>query len=380
MAAAVSEKEKLAIHDYDNPIPSFIEPEIERLYGNLFSSFANFRTNGGIPQANTFIASRGGKIGTIFLYQRGKKTVRVLNEGMTLEPADVELFSDHIFSTFPDVGKIAFHAVTPAFRQLSFPHHRSMCSEDIIIDLPSTVEEYTTSLGASTRKTIKYRMNRLKRSFPTFHFECFEKDAVNERQVLDIIEFNRARMGEKNKVSVIDDDETRRILSLVKESGFVGVATIDGRVCAGTITYRIGKNHFSRINAHDPAYNEYRLGMLCCYLTICECIKHGAKRFHMFEGRYEYKYMLRGVLHLLDHVTIYRSYAHLLRDSGLLLRLTLKSHALKAVLSLQYKAGRRDGTMSDAAALCLRLLNGLKQAYKTAVDIAKNLRVALYAR
>ncbi len=378
MSACIHNGEQLKITLYEGGIPAFIEPEIEHLYGSLFSSFANFRADGNIPHASVFIASHDEHIKAIFLFRNDKNKIHVLNEGMTLGQAEINLFTEYIFGTFPDVRKVIFHAVKPDFSQLSFPNHQSWCHEDIIVKLPRTVEDYTASLGSSTRKTIKNRISRLKRSFPTFHFECYEKDAVSEQHVRDIINLSKARMKEKSKAWGMDDKETQRIFALVKETGFVSVATINDQVCGGAITFRVGENIFSRVNAHNPAYNDYKLGMVCCYLTICQCIERGAKEFHLGPGRYEYKYALQGVLNALVRVSIYRSNRHFFLDCPSLLRETLKSEVTKATLSLKYEADYKSGKKADAARLCIKSAQCLKRAGKNVFGFTKNIFSPLY--
>src|SRR5207245_3753907 len=115
-----------------------------------------------------------------------------------------------------------------------------------------------------------------------------------------------------------------------KMYGLVGVATVDGRVCAGVICSRSAANYFMHVIAHDPTYDEYRLGKLCCYLTICECINRGGKEFHFLWGRYEYKYRLLGVQRDLDHLTVYRSRAQFLLNGNLVLKNAYKGYGRQA--------------------------------------------------
>jgi hypothetical protein len=114
-------------------------------------------------------------------------------------------------------------------------------------------------------------------------------------------------MRGKDKDSSIDDAEIERIVRLARQCGMIGIMSLDGRICAGVINFRAGENYFLETLAHDPLYNEYRLGTLCCYLTICECIARGGNEYHFLWGHYDYKSRLLGVARDLDHVTIYRS-------------------------------------------------------------------------
>ena len=55
--------------------------------------------------------------------------------------------------------------------------------------------------------------------------------------------------------------------------------------------------------AHDPGFDQARLGLLCCYLSICESIRRGMREYHLLSGRYDYKRRLRGQqrLHRMTH-------------------------------------------------------------------------------
>jgi CelD/BcsL family acetyltransferase involved in cellulose biosynthesis len=203
-------------------------------------------------------------------------------------------------------------------------------------------------------------MEKTKRAFPLFGFQAFEKGAVCEQHVRDIIDLNRARMAEKNKPSLIDAEETCRIISLVKKCGLVGVATIDGRVCAGAISYRAGNNYFLSILAHDPAYDEYWLGILSCYLTVCECIARGGKEFHFLWGRYEYKFTLLAVQRDLDNLVVYRSHAQRLMNGDMVLKTALEAYRRQASLWL-HDAARRDTALARWALSALHYLRSLRR-------------------
>jgi len=123
---------------------------------------------------------------------------------------------------------------------------------------------------------------------------------------------NRLRMASKGKESTNDDDTAQRIVQLAGECGLVGAILLDGRICAGSINYCVGTNYFLETLAHDPAYDDYRLGTLCCFLTICECIARGGNEYHFLWGQDEYKTRLLGVQRDLDDLVIYRSHWHML--------------------------------------------------------------------
>ncbi len=305
---------------YENEIPDFSEETMERLYGNLFSSMAHFRVRGGADNASTFVARRGSEIISLLLFRRRRGKLNVLNEGMRLDSEEARCFADYAFDRYKSVNVIQFHAVDPGELDLPYPTQRFNCLEDIVLDAPPTPETYLASLGKSTRSYLNRYRRKLQRDFPSFRHEVVDGKAVDERQVREIVQLNRTRMNAKGRESIIDDRETRQIIRMVRECGSVGIVTIDGRLCAGAINYRCGDNYFLDVIAHDPAYNDYRLGTLCCYLTISEYIARGCQQYHFLWGQYDYKYRLGGVRRDLADVIIYRSGAQMLLNGQISLQ------------------------------------------------------------
>jgi hypothetical protein len=350
----------VSIHCYDNEVPPFVEAELERLYGHIFSSLIHFRAYGGLPgNTGAYVVRRNNSIVTIFLFVRERSRVRVINEGMKLHDEDVKRFADYVFATYRSVNVISFHAVLAEIRMLPFPYQRYTCTEDIVAIVPGSREAYLASLGKSTRSYIHRYENKLRRSFPSFCLKVYEKEEVRDEDVRAITKMNRERMAAKAKMSSNDDEETERIIALAKESGFVCVATIDGHVCAGVIHYRLGPNFFMPVIAHDAQYNDYRLGTICCFLSICECIARGCREYHFLWGKYEYKYRLGGIQRDLHHVAVYRSPLHLLLNADMALKIAVDGRLRLAKQWLQEQV-KQQGRGGLAPRTVFHMANGLR--------------------
>lgn len=348
-AAQSVTSENLAIRCYQNDIPSFVKGEMERLYQNCFSSTAAEHVD--VSNTSTYVVCDGQRPITIFLFQCEKRRVKVVNGVIQISTEDLRRFADYIFDHYKSVNTIGFQSIRADHTRLTFPCQHFNASEDIVLTLPDTAQAYLDSLGKSTRKYIKYHLNRPKRHFPTYCYRVCVGEQIDEQLVQDIIDLNTARMGDKNKRSTIDEEQRNWIVKIAKMYGFIGVATINGRVCAGVICSRVGANYFMHVIAHDPQYNEYRLGMLCCYTTICEAIACGGKEFHFLWGQGEYKYRLLGVQRDLDNLTIYRSRAHYFFNLGLVLQNVFASYLRRLKVRLEKTAGTK--TFSS------RLIGGL---------------------
>jgi hypothetical protein len=347
---------ELSVSCYEGETPAFVARELDRLYGARYSSLAHFQIYGLAGQASTYVVRTQGEATTLYVYRRRKRQVCVLNEGIRVGRDEAVRFASHMFDIDKGVSAVAFNFVQTEDGDFSFPHQREVCAFDTVLALPATLEQYMESLGSSTRSTIKYRLNKIKREFPSFKFQVFERDEVDERQLRDIVRMNRARMSRLDKVSAIDAQEERRIISYVRECGFVGIATIDGRLCAGAVTYRLGRNFAARVLAHDPAYDQYRLGFVSAFLTIGECIRQGGSEFCFGWGEGEYKTHLGATQRQLSHLVIYRSRWHALLNLGMVVRTAVAGFLFRARQSMREASRRGDriGAIAVNGARALR--------------------------
>jgi hypothetical protein len=140
------------------------------------------------------------------------------------------------------------------------------------------------------------------------------------------------------------------------------VATIDGRVCAGAIGFRLGDSYFMHVIAHDPRFNSYSLGILCYYHTICEGIARGAKRFHLLQGRYGYKYRLLAQRQDYMNLDIYRSRVHAIVQGPKIVTKELRGRIWLAKQWLLHDVERHDGRAYRFIGRAVSLLRMLKRS------------------
>lgn len=358
------EPDAMTIACYRNQIPDFSGAELERLYANPFSSLAYLRITGKLDAVNTYVVRRDRDIVTLFLFRIEGGTVRVLNEVIRIEQQDIERFAHYVFSAFAAAQVIVFRAVRIDLRALPFVHQRFNYLEDIVLDLPATEKQYTAALGKNTRRNMRRYATALAQDMPSFAYRSFSDQAVREQDVRDVIALNHARMSGKGKVFGIDAKRIEHIVSLVRQSGMVGIATIDGRVAGGTIAYRIGRNYFLLVLAHDPQYNAHGLGALCCYLTICESIRQGGAEFHFLWGRYDYKYAFGARLRDLDYLALYRSRVQMLRHPVFALNAWTSAIVRQAMLRL-HRAKQKDTALARLAFGAMTRMRQLRDALRT---------------
>ncbi len=317
-----------------NEIPSFAGAELERLYGSIYASIGQFLVYDHDGPASTYVARRDSSVVAILLFRLEGHCVKVLNEVIQLDIEEINRFARFAFASFPAAQVIMFHALGTGPEKPDFLYQRYNCLEDIVLALPGTEQAYFASLGKNTRRNLKRYQRKLLDVHPGFCFDILDAGQIDSQIIDDIVALNRARMAVKKKVSALQASHTDALIQLAQHCGLVGVARINGRVCAGAISFRTGKNYYLSVIAHDPLYDEFWLGILCCYMTICACIARGGKEFHFLWGEYEYKYTLLGVRRDLDNLTLYRSPLQLLRHADVALKMLRLGLARRLHLSL----------------------------------------------
>ncbi len=349
--------EEITISFYENEVPPFVEAEMVRLYESLYSSLTHFRIYRDSGNVSTYIVRRGEEIITIFLFQREQEKIRVINEAIPLDSEEISRFAYFVFSRFRTAALISFNAIQADLRRFAFPYQLFNCTEDVVLTLANSTQAYLENLERATRQKIKRHLIRLTGHFPSFVYRAYLQHEVDAQHIRDLVALSKVRMTDEDTVSDIAAAETEQVIQLTKLCGLVGVVTIDGRVCGGVISHRTGANYFSYGAFHDPAYDEHRLGMICCYLTICECIRRGGKEFHFMGGREEYKFTLSGVQRDLDHLDVYRSRRHFALHGKRVVQTAFKDGIRQAQLWLRHPKRQRSMIVHVANASATMLRN-----------------------
>jgi hypothetical protein len=345
-APARFRREEIAVACYENEVPSFVGAEVDRLYGHLYCSLSYFETARQLDGASTYVVRKDGTPVTVLLFRRNAAEVTVIGEFMTLDEEQIRRFADCMFDTYREVRVVTFPRVQTHLGRLPYPWHAINYTEDMVVTLPDTVKEYESSLGKNMKRNIKRYTSALERDFPSYSFRIDAQREVDEQDIREIIRLSCIRMESKNITPRFNEDETRWIIDFARQCGLVGVATIDGCVCAGAIGFRIGDNYFMHVIAHDPRYNGYSLGILCYYFTICEGIKRGGKLFHLLQGRYEYKHRLLAERRDIRHLDIYRNPVQAFVRSPRIFRKAVSGHLLAAKQWLLHDIERSDDRAS----------------------------------
>jgi len=323
--------DELPVSCYMHEIPAFVEEELARSYETLHSSLPFLKVFRTLKHANCYVAGHVGQRRTILLFTCHKSRVEVLNEMIEIDRAGLDRFVRYVFSRFANADVIRFNALKAEAADVGFPVQRYASKSTYVIALPADPEAYTSSIGKSTRAGLRHQMNNVVRDFPTFAIKFYHNEDINEQDVRCIVKLSEDKINANGrKIS----HDVARILALAKSCGFVSVFLVNGKICAGSVNYKVGASYFGDVTAYDQNYEKYGMGKLCIHQTICESIRGGGKKFYLGGGVFDFKQRMLGVPLCMDEITIYRSRGRMLFNAPVFLRSALAGSTgrLKMVL------------------------------------------------
>jgi hypothetical protein len=341
----------VSVSCFVDEIPAWVEAALEKRYACLHASLSFFRIYRSLDKVDCYVAAGEDGPLEILLFRRVRRRIEVLNEMLHFSAKESARFIEFIFASFPDVDLIVFKAVSTEVGGLKYPAQQYHSKHTFVVSLPATPEEYLARLGKSTRANLRQQINTARRVFPSFASKCLLKDEIDADTVRTITQFSECAINAKGIRFRHDSD---RILALTKECGFVVVLLIEGRMCAGSINYRIGSDFFGDVTCYDPDYQRYGLGKLCTYETIRESILRGGRQFYLGGGEFDFKERMLGKRVDMDQLQVYRSYPRAVANLQWVARAFAEGQLRRYRTALHAK---KDSLQS-------RLVLGLVQAYR----------------
>lgn len=282
------------------------DQELAFLGRSIFSSL-RYAWSGASKDGEFFVLRNVCAAHPLIFFRIYSYRVEILQLCSTFSSLDIHVVCQHIFNMFDQVKCIGFDCIESDREEIGLVVQRYNVSEDFVIDLCGSVERYTGMLGRQLQHDLKRYKKKLSTAFSDVRYACFSGQDVEESVFNEIIGLSASRMAAKEVASSHTLEKSRRLFDLVKKFGFLSVIYIDGKVGAGVICTRYGKQMFMHVVAHDTGFDRFRLGKLACYFSICAAIEAGALRYHLLSGWYDYKLRFLGKPVEFDRVEVYRS-------------------------------------------------------------------------
>lgn len=214
---------------------------------------------------------------------------------------------DKLFDAYPAIKKVLIDA---SYRTYTLPKSvLSFVSDNHILNLPETLDDFYAQLGSKTRKHIKARNIKLGNEFQNVKYVLTYGTEIDESVVGKIIDFNRDRMKQKGKVPGINDNSKNKIYQYSTCYGCVAYIELNGELVAGCIATIINSEIFLHVIAHDINYSKYNVGEVCVFFLIQTAIEKRMPVMHFLWGKSELKRRFLARPSALYSYYVFRSYS-----------------------------------------------------------------------
>ncbi len=217
----------------------------------------------------TYAVLEDGRPLVVFFFQLTRNKARVLNQAAQASGAELQQFSRYLFQHFPSVRRISFFS-QQRYIQIQGKKRLHKNAERLLLP-PELTVRMEEALRFS-RHNVKYFLQRLKQDHPDFKIEVHANTADTALQCRALLQLNRPQLAHKSAAQMPLDEAGENLVRAAQEAGWVCVLKIGGRIAAGAICLRSGRDSQLHFLAQDPRLQAYGLGMLCCYFTACEHI------------------------------------------------------------------------------------------------------------
>ncbi len=244
----------------------------------------------------------------VLIYDFREVTVTCLNSLAYLKQNTIDIFTNHIFKNYPNIKTIEFPSSYSSL--LADKSILTVRSEDFIISLPGSIDEYYQQLGSSTRANVRKHKNKFLKEYPQAKFVTKTGNEIDRSLIDKIINLNFNRIKSKGEVPNVNSSHIDNFHQYSQHYGCVTYIEVDGNIIAGSIAYMSNKSMYSYFLAHDNNYSSYNAGQLCMLFLIQISIEKGFTEFHLLWGESEYKTRFLAKPRTMYSYIIFKSFSY----------------------------------------------------------------------
>ncbi|HLP04294.1 MAG TPA: GNAT family N-acetyltransferase [Paludibacter sp.] len=292
--------------EYSKGLPVGYESFLIQKYDSYMTTCRYIEVYCSSYNPHYMLVKEQGELTDLLLFgDKGNEAI-CFNSNTAIDKKVMEECINELFKACPTVQRIG---IVNSYAGYKFPRSYMVSqANDYIIELPRTLDEYTSQLGSSTRKNIRNAGSKFSRDYPRAKHVVLFGNEIGKDIIRRIIELNIERMKHKGIVPGKSEMDIELTFRLSQHYGCAAYIEIDGAIAAGNISYIMGKRIFSQVIAHDDNYSRYNLGTICQMDIIQLAIEKKLAALHLMWGDNEYKKRLRGKPQALHSYCVHRHY------------------------------------------------------------------------
>ncbi len=258
-------------------------------------------------EVNYMLVKKDGVLTDLLFFGNKGNTATCFNALTCIDQEILLQCIGKLFETYPALKKVLIDA---SYCTYSLPKSvLSFVSDNHILKLPETLDDFYAQLGSKTRKHIKARNTKLSAEFQNVKYVLKYGAEIEESVVDKIIHFNRDRMKQKGKVPGINDNSKNKIYQYSTYYGCVAYIELNGELVAGCIATIINNEIFLHVIAHDINYSKYNVGEVCVFFLIQTAIEKRMPVIHFLWGKSELKRRFLARPSTLYSYYVFKSYS-----------------------------------------------------------------------
>jgi hypothetical protein len=296
----------LGAHVYVGAVPAGLADELPGLYSSLPCTQEWFTYHDRVRAVAACVLDAPRHV---LLVRLAGDTIEVLNKTFAIAPPDVARACGALFRAFPAARRIHLEVLFPP-SELRAPRRVLAGTDHWVVRLPDSVEAYTASLGASTRRNLRRYEKRLRRDHPEVSVRVEDGSRSAER-FERFVAWKRSWFASQGRTSMWDTEPglAEGFVELARSRGEIQVVSCGGEEVSIVFAFPVGHAMYGAQAAFSHDLQEYHLGLLALYWLAGDAIERGITELNLMWGTGYYKERLGAEPVRATGLSVFRSQA-----------------------------------------------------------------------
>lgn len=259
----------------------FFDEEYDNQSKSFFASITCFKHIKKIKNIHKIIVED-----TIFYCSIGKNA-ELYVAMRTIDKITLDYLIDYLFNKY-DIKTIFIDHLYNMYNSIKYNVIQTGINSDVLMNIPSSLQEYNAMLGKKTRKHLRYYISRLEKQFNNIEYKTFIKDEIEYELIEKMFEYNSIRLSKiKNIDRNYNNSEINNTFNCSKDNGILFVLFINNIPQAISLLENIGGDFYLTDIGSNLEFDSFNIGQINLYKSIEYAInnkeKNDSKYHFMFE-------------------------------------------------------------------------------------------------
>lgn len=290
--------------EFHKGLPIAYESVIIDRYDSFTTSCRYIEIFHNATDINYMLLYEDDKLTEVFIVDILGSSAICLNSLSFIEQDKFKIFANELFKIYPKLKKIEYPSSYNAYTLKN--SILTLRSDDYVISLTPTIDDFIKKLGSSTRSNYRKHKNKFGKDYPEAKFTTKIGSEIENTLIDEIIFLNFKRIMSKSEMPHVNKTHGSNFYKYAQHYGIATYIENEGVLIAGSFAFMSNKNIYSQFIAHDNDYSKYNPGQLCMVHLIEKAIEKGFTEFHLLWGESDYKTRFLAKPHAMYSYNVFR--------------------------------------------------------------------------